>query len=47
MALERYQNLSKEEKKTITGFKRYTNLLESEKQKVVECRKRFLKIHKP
>ena len=38
-ARERYQNLSKEEKKRQYGRERYKNLSEDEKEKLVEYRK--------
>ena len=45
-ALERYQNLLKEEKKWQYGHERYKNLPEDEKEKLVEYRKKYYRMRK-
>ena len=45
-ACERYQSPSKEEKKQQYGRERYKNLLEDDKQKLVEKRKKYHKMRK-
>ena len=45
-ALERYQNLLKEEKKWQYGHERYKNLPENEKEKLVEYRKKYYTMRK-
>ena len=45
-ARERYQNLSKKEKKPQHGCERYKNLSEAEKQKLVVYRKKCYRMRK-
>ena len=45
-ALERYQNLLKEEEKWQYGHERYKNLPEDEKEKLVEYRKKYYTMRK-